>query len=447
MKLFSFGPPTFETIKNEYINSLKTFNPEKYESDGKANPAMFYNTKIYKIVVATVFKILNKASKSKNAEYYKLVMQSEGDYTKRKGGKVSQQIISHAEYIKNYLESQKNEKLQYSLLGVFTDIWDILNNQKWKLAFKRSFHHTASKGEPNTILSSFKMLYFALVIVFEACGLRMLSFEYDVALGINPEEAIDRIQKQNVVFMKNVVMPAIKLICLCMNTKDPVKTVGTIIRDENAVKEAVKKAGESGSPLSEIEKFQLERIEKSVESVSRSIEDRSNGTIIKGMTFGGIAASIIGFIGGGSGAATAGSIAGTKAFVGLAVTLHSALPVIVAITAVLILICMVPLARLIIYQVNMLSVNVQKELEMQAEMLNNNIIELKEKLEKTNDEKERERLRRIIDKQLSLLAGLEKYITERFDKEYKASTQADSEIEEDDSAAVEEDDGNFEVTV
>jgi phosphoenolpyruvate-protein kinase (PTS system EI component) len=108
-------------------------------------------------------------------------------------------------------------------------------------------------------------------------------------------------------------------------------------------------------------------------------------------------------------------------------------------------------ARLIIYWATVRKVDLQKELEMQAELLNNNILQLQEKLEKTSDKAERARLQNIINKQIEMLVDLQDKIKKYIDEEYEASVAAHQEVEDSDSQIQGENDdfgnGDFEISI
>jgi uncharacterized membrane protein YhiD involved in acid resistance len=101
--------------------------------------------------------------------------------------------------------------------------------------------------------------------------------------------------------------------------------------------------------------------------------------------------------------------------------------------AVILVLVAVPVGRLVVYYVNMKKVDLQKEMELQAELLNNNIISLQEKLEKTSDEKERARLQNIINKQIEMLTKLQANIKKYLDEEYEASVAATQQVQTDDN--------------
>jgi hypothetical protein len=427
-------------IKKEYEDNLRRLNPDVIlkNKDGKGNPLAFYNSKVYKLFTASIFKAINALEKGKNQQYYKYINQSAGDYSKRKGGNVSAQMVSHAEFVENFIKKEKNENLEYSLLGIFVDIWKVLDNQKWKAAFKRAFSHVDKSGATNTVASSFKMIYIALVIAFESIGLKMLSFEYDIHSGIDPETAILNIMHLHSSFMKSIALPIIKIICMCELISDPVKMVNEVISDENTVKEAKKRAKESGSPYNP-EDHGITAIESyKIEQMDNTLMHRKSGEAV------GLAGlfAAANTIGGGGLTFTIGGI-----------TLTPIVSAILLFSIVIILVLIaVPIARLIIYTINVRKVDMQKELEMQAELLNNNIVLLQEKLEKTTNKEERARLQNIINKQIEMLVKLQSEIRKYLDEEYEAAVDAQKEAENDENSQDTEDengigDDGFEVNI
>jgi hypothetical protein len=441
------GTIDFALIKKEYEIQLKNLNPDVIlkRKGGKGNPLAFFNSRMYRLFNASMFKALHALETGKSQQYYKYLNQSGGDYSKRKGGNVQSQMVSHAEFISDFIKKSHSENLQYSLLGIFTDIWEILKDPKWVSAFKRSFAQVAKTGETNSIITSFKMIYLALVIAFESAGLKILSFEYDVHTGIEPEKSILNIMNQHSSFMKSVILPIIRVICICKNIKNPLDMVNELIKDENTAKDALKKARESGNPrdervngLTAVESFKIERFDTALHK--KSTEGGLVALFVAISNFFGMGElfSTLGAGGTAIGAATLGPVtAGILIFT----------------VVIIILIIAVPVTRLIIYWVNVKKVDLQKELEMQAELLNNNILQLQEKLEKTSNKEERARLQNIINKQIEMLISLQGKIKQCLDEEYEASVDAEQEIESDDSSQSKGDDDDdsgyddFEVSI
>jgi hypothetical protein len=350
-------------------------------------------------------------------------------------------MISHAEFMDKFLKKTNNPNLRYSLLGIFVDIFKILTNQKWVSAFARAFSYVDKTGKTNTIISSFQVIYIALVIAFESIGLKMLSFEYDLYTGIDPEKSILNIMKTHSSFMKSVALPMIKVICVCLNIDEPLKMINELIHDEETVKTAKKKAQEGGYPykseengLSTIESYKVELADNEfTKSHSKSGESAGTQAAL------GIAAEIIS---GGVVLGTAAKIGTGTTFLGLA--LSPIVGVVIMCTFILIMLFLaVPVARLVVYWVSVRKIDIQKELELQAELLNNNIVMLQEKLSKTTNKEERVRLQNIINKQIELLVGLQSKIKKYLDEEYEASVAAAKEAEDDDASVPEtQGDGN-----
>jgi hypothetical protein len=448
MNLFR-GTIDFAVIKREYEAGLKKLNPDVVTKmkGGKGNPVAFFNSKAYRIFTVSMFKAIRALETGKSKQYYKYLNQSAGDYSKRKGGNVQRQMISHAEFISDFIKKSRNEKLKYSLLGIFTDMWEILKDPKWVSAFRRSFTHVVKNGESNSIITSFKMIYLALVIAFEMTGLKMLYFEYDVHTGIDPEKSILNIMKQHSSFMKGVILPVIKVICICKNIKNPLDTVNELIKDENTAKAAQKKAKKNGNSLdipegmTAVEAYKVEMLDNSLKK--KSTEVAGAATLFAAFS------SFFGTLG--SSAAAPVTIVTTTA-AGATALAPVASGILIFTAIVILLIIAVPVARLIIYWMNVKKVDLQKELEMQAELLNNNIIQLQERLEKTSSEEERARLQNIINKQIEMLVDLQNKIKVCLNEEYEASVAAEQEVESDDSSQTKDygdDSGNddFEVSI
>jgi hypothetical protein len=436
-----------KTVKREYDFYSKMLNENTINKlkGGKGNPLAFYNSRIYRLFTSSMFKVLNSFEKGSNKEYYKYLNQSHGDYSKRKGGDIARRMASYTEFVKDILDSN-NGDLQYSLLGIFIDIYEILTDRSWISAFGRAFSHIDKTGAANTIITSFKMIYMALVITFESIGLKLVLFEYDMIQGSDPAKSIEKIMTQHSSFMKSIALPMIKIICMCRNIKDPLSAVNGLINDENKVKDAKKRAGESGYPykpeengLTAVESYKIEQLDNA--SFAKSNE--AAGPLAA------VGAAVTALLGGGGGAAAAGG-AGTAAVGGLSILgLGTGLSIAVIVVMIILLIAAVPVARLVIYWLNVRKVDIEKELEMQAELLSNNITRLKEKLDKTSDKEERARLQNIIDKQIAILKKIQEDIKKYLDDDYEAAVEAQQTAEDDDSSYNAEDGGGggFEVAI
>jgi hypothetical protein len=446
MVLFGNGN-IFNVIKKEYESDLKRLNRDVIDKmkGGKGNSLAFFNSRVYRVFTSSMFKVLNTLDKGKSRQYYNYLNQSAGDYSRRRGGNVAEQMKNHANFIENILKKEKNDNLEYSLLGIFTDIYDILEDQKWKAAFKRAFSHVDKSGATNTIVTAFKMMYLALVITFETTGLKLLSFEYDLHTGIEAEQSISNIMTKYSSFMKSVAIPMIKVICICQNIKDPLSVVNELIKDETTANDMKKKAKEAGYPykpeengLSAMESFRVGRMDNELFSKSKSSESGPMMAIIAAAKA----------LSGGAGAAGAVSTAAGAAGAGAAAN-PVVMTILIFAAIVILLLIAVPVARLVIYWVNVKKVDIQKELEMQAELLSNNIVQLQEKLEKTSNKEERARLQNIINKQIDMLVKLQENIKKYLDDEYEASVDAEQLAEDDDNSPGENDgtDDDFEVAI
>lgn len=391
---------TFDTISKQYEAGSRNYNPDSVAKNKDSNPAAFYSSSMYKAFMSVMYKGMRKFESGSNKEYYNYLIATNGDYSRRKGGNVYEQMRSHAEFIKQYIAKEGNKNLKNSFLQVYVDLWDILNDRDWKNAFRRAFEYSAKEGD-NSIVSSFKFIYIAAIVALESISFKVVNFEFDVHSGINPDKAAADIMLQHNAFMKSVVVPAINLICLCQNTSKPLDVVNQVASDERAMKNK-EKAKEAAGLMTEVQSYSVENSFLGwVKSGAKSLYDVFNGLASAGAKSLGMS---------------------TVSFV------------VIFSVAVYLVFFAIPTARLIIYYVNMHKVNMQKELELQAELLNNNILVLQEQLEKTSDEKERIRLQNIISRQIEILAKLKAKIKDDLDDEYMAAAAAEKAIENDDVA-------------
>ena len=125
-------------IQEKYISSGKAYGGD-INKDNTKTADSFFKSPSYKFIISLFKKAITKFENGENKDYYKHVYLTLGDYSKRKGyeGNIYVNMREQALYIKDYVNEHSAAK--YTILGVYADLWDILENEKWKIAFKRAF--------------------------------------------------------------------------------------------------------------------------------------------------------------------------------------------------------------------------------------------------------------------------------------------------------------------
>lgn len=388
-----------DTIKQEYIKAFDNFSNNNTNIKDTVD---FYSNGSYKIVMKIMNKVLKKMRNGRNKKYIESIESTMGDYSKRKGGNIYQQMKQHATFIENHIKT-KNTNIQYSFLGIYVDLWNVLNNKSWTNVFMKAYSYSKSTGEPNTLLSNLKLLYIASVLAFETISFKVLDYEYHCFSGKTDEEAVNLIMSTHTSFMKYLCIPAISLIAMFKNTSKPEALAVFLTNCEK-----------------ENKKY----------SEGRESVKSEEGLLADAVSY---ARKILGI-------------------------LNSKIPnnikMIFTITASAIALIFLILwaSRLIIYWVNSLSIDMQKRLELESELLDNNILELKEKLEKTKDPEERVRIQNIISKQIEILNKINKLLNKKLiEEENNASTTTDNDVSSDTSDVdndIEKDsDDDFEIDI
>lgn len=388
-------------IKEAYDTASKRYTVNPSDNKGKT-PESFYRSPMYKYLIGLNNKTIKRISSGPNKDYFKHIYITQGDYSKRKGyeGSIYQSMKSQTDYIIDYVKS--NPALRYTILGVYCDLWALLNNDKWKMAFKKAFS-LVGNGKKDSMVESFRLLYVSAVMAFESIAMKIVDFKFSIYSGVNPITAISNLQNSNSGIMKHIVIPAIDIVVLAMNTKIPMNIVDDMTKDENAGL----KAAENWNPNSPSE-------------VTLSEE--------------GLIGDMFRFFG--------------KHIPKLYKGLMEKFPWVkwVAVVALVIagIIAIIPSTRSIIYFVSMQKSNFEENLEIQKELLENNISELKERLYKTSDPKERDRIQKIIDKQIDMKNNLEAKLSKNKDDEIQAELGVQSELDDDsESTGNEVNDTNF----
>ena len=334
-------------IQEKYISSGKAYGGDINKDNTKTSDS-FFKSPSYKLIISLFKKAIAKFENGENKDYYKHVYLTLGDYSKRKGyeGNIYVNMREQALYIKDYVNEHSAAK--YTILGVYADLWDILENEKWKIAFKRAFTYEKSSKNENSIVDGFRLLYVSLVLAFEYISFRIVDFKYALYSGLSDEAAINDIQNKNKALMKNIVIPSIDIITLCNNVSTPLITINSLIKEE----ENGLKSTESYDPTKSEEAFG-----NTVGALFNMFKSSKIGTTIT------------------TGVKKAGSFA-FKKHPWIGIVALSVIFIVVAFHA----------SRSIIYFIGIHKVNLEKELELQSELIGNNINELKNKMQKASSE-------------------------------------------------------------
>ena len=379
-------------IQEKYISSGKAYGGDINKDNTKTSDS-FFKSPSYKLIISLFKKAIAKFENGENKDYYKHVYLTLGDYSKRKGyeGNIYVNMREQALYIKDYVNEHSAAK--YTILGVYADLWDILENEKWKIAFKRAFTYEKSSKNENSIVDGFRLLYVSLVLAFEYISFRIVDFKYALYSGLSDEAAINDIQNKNKALMKNIVIPSIDIITLCNNVSTPLITINSLIKEE----ENGLKSTESYDPTKSEEAFG-----NTIGTLFNMFKSSKVGTTIT------------------TGVKNAGSFA-FKKHPWIGIVALSVIFIVVAFHA----------SRSIIYFIGIHKVNLEKELELQSELIGNNINELKNKMQKASSEEEKARYSNIIAKQLEIKNKVDSKLSKMENDDIQASISVDATMEKD----------------
>lgn len=341
-------------IKEKYDATAKTYSQTDINKASGGTPESFFKSPTYRMVMNMVGKAIKRFENGQNKDYYKHVYITQGDYTKRKGyeGSIYVSMKEQAKFVQEYVS--ENSFAKYTILGVHSDIWDILNSEKWKIAFKKSFQLDTADS---SIIDCFRLIYVSLVLAFEMISMKIVDFKYYIYSGMSGEDAINKIQNDNKNMVKNLVSPVIDIIALCNAVKVPLVTLETLHKDEV-------------NGLKSTEAYDPTKSEEGVfESTGKFIIDQFKTHVVPKV------GSVLKF----------------------AFKDHKWVGIVSV--AILALILAFHASRTIIYYIGIHKINIEKQLEIQCELIENNINELKEKCDRASGE-EKARYQKIIDRQL-----------------------------------------------
>ena len=382
-----------EIIKTKYTEAEAAYGKDPSKDTTAKTPESFFKSPLYRSVILLMGKAIKKFESGTNKDYYKHVYITQGDYSKRKGyeGSIYDSMKEQAEYIQEYVKSHGFAK--YTILGIYSDLWDILTDSKWRIAFKKAFDYPVDEKN-RSIVDGFRLSYVALVLAFESIAVKIVDFKYALYSGIADVDAINSIQNDNASMMKNMVIPSIELITLCKNTSTPLHIVEDMIAEE----EKGKKSTESYDPTTSTEGVFSETIGKLMSKI-----------VIPGIS------------------------KGVSKISGLA-SKHPklAIPIAAIAAAILFTILAFNASRMILYYVGIHKIDLEKRLEIESELIANNVNELKLKAEKASTKEERDRWNNIIAKQLEIKNNIDTKLGKRFDDDdLKAGIVVDTEMDKD----------------
>ena len=193
--------------------------------------------------------------------------------------------------------------------------------------------------------------------------------------------------------MKNIVIPSIDIITLCNNVSTPLITINSLIKEE----ENGLKSTESYDPTKSEEAFG-----NTAGALFNMFKSSKIGTAIT------------------TGVKNAGSFA-FKKHPWIGIVALSVIFIVVAFHA----------SRSIIYFIGIHKVNLEKELELQSELIGNNINELKNKMQKASSEEEKARYSNIIAKQLEIKNKVDSKLSKMENDDIQASISVDATMEKD----------------
>ena len=411
----------FKTIKEIYDKANKNFNPKAHKLDAKDPNPQFFTSKLYFKFLSMNNKMISRALKKGNPEYYNLLNETNGDYSRRKGGHVTEELQEHVSWCKGQI--RVNPTLKYSIVGVFCDVYELLKDLRWRAAFKLSFDYCRKHGDNKTIAAAIKSLYFAMAISCETMFLKIIELEYSISVGETIEQAALSLQNRYAVFMKKSVIPSINLYVLMSNIQDPLSYVKSVITGEDKAKRAT-------------ENFTIPMYkEEGVKSVEGALFDtmKSAGGAIANIAASGIAA-IAGFASAGATHTSIGTVTGLVTG-GSALTGGALGFIIGVIGALWFIFTIIPSIRIIIYYAAISKINVQKELALHEEMLANNIAVLKARYDGMKDGEAKQKLGETIKKQQKMYEDLLAKINNMASDNYSDDTATDNALSTDESEA------------
>lgn len=388
IKKYDFGE-----IKSIYQNAESTFKAQNVNTK-EPNKMAFTSKLYYKFLAVNNESIEKGLNNPTNKQYYNDILKSEGNYSRRPGN-IGQNIIQHVDYCKHLISKSNMSDIKYSILGIFVDVNTLLNNESWKRAFKLSIDYEKKHRSSETICSAYKSLYVMSVMVMENLLMRVCDVEYEISHGIKPVEAIMHVQNKNAIYMQKVVEPMINLVVMMQKTPNPVNVVMQTINGESKNHRST----ESSSPYTIQERMSIESAW--IDTLKGSIPYIGASTVALGAT---VAGGVIAHKG-------SANNNNSMKWGGIALMLLGALWFAFTI---------IPNIRMICYYYSISKVNMSKELELYAEMIKNNIADLKEKYENMSDGPEKEKLAQVIANQEKMYNDAKA----KLDKEHSANEDA-----------------------
>jgi len=347
-----------KSIKKRYEEANRKFGSAK---DNELKKEIATN-KVYSKGMKFLYNTLTSIKSGNNSEsklYFQALEKTMGDYDKRES-KITKHVEKIVSSTHKYLTDKKynNEFFKYSLIGIYHESHDILTAAKYKAMFKKACEIAQKKGDSNTSVTIFKLAYFALAFFTEMSTIHLMDFELDVINGMGPERAMENLHNTYRAFMKNVAMNIIPV-------NEFFKTM-------------------TGNPSSIITKLSSEE-DKLAKAMSKESLDYSSDAKMSVEAEDDFKQFL------------AGGLITTTGIVGVLTVPVMGVSLFVVVIGLVVL--TIPLIRYIIYWISTMKIDMGKSLELKAEMLDNNIASLRERLEQETDPKEKARLESVMKKQ------------------------------------------------
>jgi hypothetical protein len=428
-----FTAINFDSFKKRTIDADSKFASQSSKTTAGTAVGNYIYEKTMKYLYKTLGAIKTDSKNPATKNYFLSIEKTLGDYSKR-DTKTYSRVTSMVSFCRTYVEDKENKDmypdLENSTLGVYVKMFDILSSGSYTSMFKKAYSYANEVGDMNTSVTVFKTIYTCLVFAIEITTAHMAEFEIEIYTGKTPDKAILDVMTKHASFTKNVIYSIITILGYLHSLKNPSQTVTECISHEKEMKkkletkeaeEIVADSDAANTPDEIMPTFNKDQIDTEAELESDKHDALYEGDVTKSNEF----------------------LGGVFAVVPV---LQISLWVLGITAAILI----IPTIRLVIYWFKTMKIDGAKELELKAEILDNNIVVLKQKLNVTKDEKERARLTSIIEKQ-------EKYVAQFYassqkelaDTEYETGEIVEDDITtEDNRKEIEDDkDNNFEIVL
>ena len=181
------------------------------------------------------FKSLSAGNDNKvMSDYLAAIETTKGDYSRRTP-KIREKVSYMESFIQELLMKDSGSDLKYTTLGVFDRVWKMLHSPQFIGSIQKVYMNSKDPKAENST-DTYRIIYACMVFFVEMVTIHLVKFEYQIAGGTNPVNAIEDMMAYHKGFTKSVVYSMISLVTFLEAQKGQLPAnISKLIEDDKLV--------------------------------------------------------------------------------------------------------------------------------------------------------------------------------------------------------------------